>query len=105
MTTNSLLANSDSTRINNCPPSIPINSTNTLITNDVHLLPPSVISNASAIVDRVREGGCYIREVVLKVRRNKKYLLVNRHLKKEGSHNINIKEIHISAPAVRRLLL
>ena len=85
MTTNSLLTSNDSIRINNCPPSSPINSTNTLSTIDVSLLPPSVISNASAIVDRVKEGGCYIREVVVKVRRNRKYLLVNRNTQKEGS--------------------
>ena len=58
MTTNSLLPNSDRIRINNCPPSDPINPTNTLSTIDMHLLPPSVNSNASAIIGRVREGGC-----------------------------------------------
>ena len=104
MTTNSLLANSNSIRINKCPPSSPINSTNTLSTIDVHLLPPSVTSDASAIVDRVKEGGCYIREVVIKVRRNRKHILVNRNTKEEGSQNIRMGDVHMSAPTIRRLL-
>ena len=104
MTTNSLLPSNDRIRINNCPPSSPINSTNSLSTIDVHLLPLSINSSASAIVDRVKEGGCYIREVVLKVRRNRKYILVNRNTEKEGSQNINMEDVHISAPTIRRLL-
>ena len=105
MTTDSLLANSDRVGINNYPPSSPINSTNSLSTIDVHLLPPSVISNASVIVDRVKEGGCYIREVVVKVRRNRKYLLINRNTKEEGSQNIRMEDVHLSAPTIRRLLI
>ena len=105
MTTNSLLANSDSIRFNNCPPSTTINSTNTLSTIDVHLLPPASISNASVIVDRVREGDRYIKEVVVKERRNRKYLLINRDTKKEGGKNINMEDVHVSAPTVRRLLI
>ena len=105
MTTYLLLVSNNRIRINNCFPSTPINSTNTLSTIDVLLLPPSVISNASAIVDRVKEEDCHIREVVIKVRRNRKYLLVNRNTKEEGSQNIRMEETNISASAVRRLLL
>ena len=105
MSNHSLLANSDSIRINNCPPSAPINSTNTLSTIDVHLLPPASISNASAIVEKIREGGRYIKEVVLERRRNKKYLLINRNIQKEGCKNINMEDVHVSAPTVRRLLI
>ena len=104
MTTNSLLVNSDSIRFNNCLPCTPINSTNTLSTIDVHLLPPTSISNASTIAEKIREGDRYIREVVLKVKRNKIYLLVNRNTQKEGSQNIRMEDVHMSAPTIRRLL-
>ena len=104
MTTNSLLTKNDRVRINNYPPSSQINSTNALSTIDVQLLPPSVISHASTIVDGVKEGECYIREVVVKVRKNRKYLLVNKNTQKEGSQNIRLEDVHISAPTFRRLL-
>ena len=103
MFNNSLLVANDRTRINNCPPSAPINSTNTLSTIDMLLLPPASISNASAIVERIREGDGYIKEAVIKMRRNKKYLLINRHTQKEGNKNINMEDVHMSAPTIRRL--
>ena len=40
------------------------------------------------------------------MRRNKKYLLINRHMqKKEGNKIINMEEVHMLAPTVRRLLI
>ena len=106
MYNHSLLANSDSIRFNNCPPSSPINSTNTLSTIDVHLLPPASISNASTIVEKIRGGDRYIKEVIIEVRKNKKYLIINSDTQKKGSKKINMMEgVNVSASAVRRLLI
>ena len=105
MSNHSLLVANDSTRVNNCPPSASINCTNTLSTIDVLLLPPASISNASAIVEKIREGGGYIKEVVLERRKNKKYLLINRNTQKEGGKNINMEDVGMSAPTIRRLLI
>ena len=106
MSINSLLVANDRTRVNYCLPSLLSSSPNKLSTTDVYLLPPASISNASAIVEMIREGDGYIKEVVIKMRRNKKYLLINRHMqKKEGNKNINLEDVHISAPTVRRLLI
>ena len=105
MSNNSLLVAKNRTRVNYCLPSLLSSSPNKLSTTDVYLLPPASISNASVIVDRIREGDGYIKEVVIKGRRNKKYLLVNRHTQMEGNKNINMEDVLISAPTIRRLLI
>ena len=67
------------------------------------LLPPASISNASTIVERIREGDGFIKEVVIEERRNKKYLLINRYTQ-DGNKKINMEDVHMSAPTIRRLL-
>ena len=89
MSKHSLLVAKDRTRVTHCLPSLLYSSPNKLSTTDVYLLPPASISNASTIVERIREGNGYIREVVLKVRRNKKYLLINRYTQ-NGNRKINM---------------
>ena len=79
MSKHSLLVAKDRTRVTHCLPSLLYSSPNKLSTTDVYLLPPASISNASTIVERIREGDGYIKEVVIKGRRNKKYLLINRN--------------------------
>ena len=105
MSNHPLLVAKGRTRVNNCLPSTLSNSSNKLSTTEVHLLPPASISNASTIVERIREGDDYIKEVVIYGRRNKKYLLVNRHTKKKVKKIINMEDVHMSAPTVRRLLI
>ena len=105
MSNNSILVAKDRIRVNYCLPYSLSNSPNKLITTEVHLLPPASISNASVIVDRVREGDSFIKEVIIEVRRNKKYLLINRNIKKGGGKKFNMEDVHISAPTVRRLLI
>ena len=39
------------------------------------------------------------------MRRNKKYLLVNRHTEKKVKKIINMEDVHMSAPAIGRLLI
>ena len=105
MSNHSLLVTKDKTRVNNCLPNLLSNSPNKLSITDIYLLPPESISNASTIVDRIREGDCYIKEVVIKERRNKKYLLIKRDMKKKENKNINMEDVNISAPTIRRLLI
>ena len=82
MSNHSLLVTKNKTRVNYCLPSLLSSSPNKLGTTDVYLLPPASISNASAIVERIREGDGDISEVVIYGRRNKKYLLINRNSQK-----------------------
>ena len=105
MSNHPLLVAKDKTRVNNCIPSTLSSSPNKLSTIEVHLLPPASISNASTIVEKIRDGDGYINEVVINGRRNKKYLLVNRHTKKKVKKNINMEDVHMSAPTARRLLI
>ena len=105
MINHSLLVAKDQTRVTHCLPSLLSSSPNKLGTTDVYLLPPASISNVSGIVERIREGDGYIREVVLKARRNRKYLLIIRHNEKKRYKNINMEDVHMSAPTVRRLLI
>ena len=105
MSNHSLLVTNDSIKVYNCL-SYPLsNSPNKLNTTEVHLIPPASIINASTIVERIKEGDGYIQEVVIYGRRNKKYLLVNRHTQKEVQKNINMEDVHMSAPTARRLLI
>ena len=104
MYNHSLLVANDSTRVNYCLPYPLSNSPNKLSPTEVHLLPPASIFNASTIVERIREGDGYIKEVVIEGRRNKKYLLINRNTKNENK-KFNMEEVHMSAPTVRRLLV
>ena len=39
------------------------------------------------------------------MRRNRKYLLFNRDTQKEGSQNIRMEDVYMSAPTIRRLLI
>ena len=105
MSNHSLLVANNRTRVNHCLPSQQSNSPNKLSTTEVHLLPPAYISNASIIVERIKEGDGYIKEVVIKGRRNKKYLLVNRNTMKEGKKILNMEDVGMSAPTIRRLLV
>ena len=95
MSNHPLLVAKDKTRINNYLPSTISNSSNKLSPTEVHLLPPASISNASTIVERIREGDDYIKEVVIERRRNRKYLLVNRHTEKKVQNNINMEDVHM----------
>ena len=103
MSNHLLLVARNRIRVNNCLPSTLSNSSNKLSSTEVHLLPPASISNASTIVERIREGDGYIQEVVIYGRINKKYLLVNRHTEKKVNKNINMEDVHMSAPTIRRL--
>ena len=105
MSNNSLLVAKDRIRVNYFLPYPLSNSLNKRSTTDVYLLPPASIYNASTIVERIKEGDGYIKEVVIKGRRKKKYLLVNRHTEKNGNKMINMEDMLISASTIRRLLI